>query len=73
VTSEKQDERPLVLPAGAGVDDRVHHTVAVAKPEDDLEEPRWRSTGRTERLYLHRKDRATLFTQEGQSDSIYTQ
>ena len=50
-TAEEGNERALVLSTGAGVDDGVHHTVAVAQPEDDLEEPGWRSTGPTERFY----------------------
>ncbi len=39
VATEYVDEGVLELAAGAGVDDGVHQTVAVAEPEDDLEKP----------------------------------
>lgn len=40
VAAEDVDEGVLEVAAGTGVDDGVHRAVAVAEPEDDLEEPR---------------------------------
>ena len=39
-TSEDAEEGALEVAAGARVDDGVHHAVAVAEPEHDLEQPR---------------------------------
>ena len=40
LTAEDLDERSLEFATGTGVDDRVDETVAVAEPEDDLEQQR---------------------------------
>jgi len=39
-TSQDAQKGALEVAAGAGVDDGVHHAVAVAEPEHDLEQPR---------------------------------
>lgn len=38
LAAQEAEEGPLELPAGARVDERVHATVEVAQPEDNLED-----------------------------------
>jgi len=43
-TSQDAEKGSLEVATGARVYDRIHHTVAVAEPEHDLEQPWWHVT-----------------------------
>jgi len=51
-TLQDAEKSALEVSTGARVDDGVHHTVAVAEPEHDLEQPRRHVACSAQRFYL---------------------
>ena len=61
LATQYPDERSLELPAGTRIDDGVHHGIAIAQPEDHLEQPARDGARQTQGL-CNRKTKYALIT-----------